>query len=495
MPLIPLDIPPGFVRNGTDLQSAGRWRDGSLVRWDGGSLRPVGGWRERIASMFSAAPRGMHAWQGLNSSRWIAGGTYNSLKAATPDGTVYDITPTGLAAGTEDATVNTGYGGGFYGSGFYGQARPDTGNYGEATTWDLDNWGEYLVACSSVDGKLYEWQLGISPSVTLPTQITNSPTSCTGLMVTEERILFALGAGGNPRKIAWSDQEDNTTWTAAATNQAGDYELQTSGQIMAAVRTVGQSLILTDTDAHRATYQGPPFVYGFERVGQACGLIARKAVASTDAGVFWMGQRGFFRFDGSSVQEIPCPVFDGVFLDLNTAQISKTWAVSNGQNGEVWWFYPSSTSNEIDSYVAYDYKENIWLLGKMSRTAGVDRGVFRAPIWAAPSGTIYDHESGFNYDGASVYAESGPANLGVGELITHATKLLPDERTQGDVQLTFKTRFYPNGDESSHGPYSMANPTSIRFAGRQIRMRVDAATQGSWRFGIPRVEITQGGKR
>jgi hypothetical protein len=33
MPLIPLDIPPGIYRNGTELQSSNRWRDSNLIRW------------------------------------------------------------------------------------------------------------------------------------------------------------------------------------------------------------------------------------------------------------------------------------------------------------------------------------------------------------------------------------------------------------------------------------------------------------------------------
>ena len=44
------------------------------------------------------------------------------------------------------------------------------------------------------------------------------------------------GAGGNPRKVQWSDREDNTLWTPAATNEAGDLELNTSGQIMAGIK-------------------------------------------------------------------------------------------------------------------------------------------------------------------------------------------------------------------------------------------------------------------
>ena len=182
MPLVPLQIPAGFFRNGTDLQGSGRWRDGSLVRWREGSLRPVGGWRERIADMFTDAPRGMHAWEANNGDRWLAGGTYNKLIVATSGGLTYDITPAGFVAGSLDATVNTGYSGGFYGTGFYGQIRPDTGNFGEATTWHLDNFGQYLVACSNADGKLYEWQLNTASDAS---QITNAPINNLGLLVTE----------------------------------------------------------------------------------------------------------------------------------------------------------------------------------------------------------------------------------------------------------------------------------------------------------------------
>ena len=75
------------------------------------------------------------------------------------------------------------------------------------------------------------------------------------------------------------------------------------------------------------------------------------------------------------------------------------------------------------------------------------------------------------------------------------TSLIPDEGTQGDVTVTFKTRFYPNGAETSFGPYSTANPTSVRFTGRQVRIRIDAARSADWRAGIMRIEAKAGGKR
>lgn len=499
MPLLPLKIPAGFYKTGTDLDASGRWEDGSLVRWRDGSLRPVGGWRVNgnIASITQNAPRGMHTWQSNNGTRYVASGSYNELFAVVSGGTSYDITPSDLSDGLETAAYNVGYGYGFYGTGFYGVPRPQTGNLVEATTWSLDNFGEYLVACSTADGRLLEWQLGASSDAAV---ISNAPTNNAGLIVTEERFILALGAGGNPRKVQWCDRENNTSWTPATTNEAGDIELQTSGQIQTAIRTRGKTLIITDIDVHTATYIGPPYVMGFERVGTSCGIISRKAAADVDMGVFWMGNGSFFRFDGNVASEVPCAVHDHVFADMNTSQKSKIWAFTNGQFGEIWWFYPSSGSNEVDRYVAFDYKENHWLIGELARTTGAPRGVFEYPMLMNEDGALYDHEVGISYETSSsqqtVFAQSGPISIGSGDNIMHVTDLIPDEKTQGGVDVTFKSRFYPNDTEYSHGPFTPSSPTAVRFSGRQIRMRVEGdAPYSNWKVGTMRIEAKPGGRR
>ena len=319
-----------------------------------------------------------------------------------------------------------------------------------------------------------------------------------GLIVTEERFIFALGSGGNSRKISWCDREDRNTWTPAATNEAGDIELQTSGQIMQAIRTRGQTLILTDTDAHTARYQGPPYVYGFERVGTSCGTVTMRGAVDTDRGVFFIGQENFFLFNGNTVQTIKCDVHDYIFGDINTSQQTKVWAMGVPQYGEVWWFYPSSDSIEINRYVAYDYNENHWMIGELSRTSGEARGVFRYPFMADYDGThanIKEHEVGYNVDSGAIFAETGPISSGTGENILYVTSVIPDEVTQGDVSMTFKTRYHPNDTETSHGPFTPANPTDARFSGRQVRMRVTGVKPADWRVGIMRLEATIGGTR
>jgi hypothetical protein len=490
---IPIKLPPGIYRNGTEYQAAGRWYDANLVRWYENTLRPVGGWRKRSSQQMTGMCRGFLNWRDNSATRHTALGTHSKLYVMSESGTIKDITPAGFTAGTGDAIVKTGYGYSDYGKFSYGVARPDLGSITPATTWSLDTWGEYLVACSNADGKIYEWQLGFA-TPTLAAAITNAPTGNKAVLVTAERILFALGAGGNPRKVQWCDQENNTLWTPDTDNLAGDFELATPGALLAGKRVKGINLLFTDVDVHTAQYVGAPFVYGFEKAGSGCGLISAQAVAAIDTAAIWMSKSGFWIYDGY-VKPLPSDVSDYIFGNMNFNQSSKVYAIHNSQYGEIWWYYPSSGSNENDSYVTYNYRENHWAVGTLARTAGTDAGVFSRPMAVSVDGYVYEHEVGFDYEGASVFAESGPVQIGNGDNIMSVREVIPDEQALGEAVVSFTARNYPTGAEFSFGPYSAANPTSVRFSGRQINMKVTGAVLADWRVGVMRLDAVAAGKR
>jgi hypothetical protein len=490
---IPIKLPPGIYRNGTEYQAAGRWYDANLVRWYENTLRPVGGWRKRSSTQITGMCRGFLNWRDNSATRHTALGTHSTLYVMSESGTIKDITPAGFTAGTGDAIVKTGYGYSDYGKFSYGVARPDLGSITPATTWSLDTWGEYLVACSNADGKIYEWQLDFA-TPTLAAAITNAPTGNKAVLVTAERILFALGAGGNPRKVQWCDQENNTLWTPDTDNLAGDFELATPGALLAGKRVKGINLLFTDVDVHTAQYVGAPFVYGFEKAGSGCGLISAQAVAAIDTAAIWMSKSGFWIYDGY-VKPLPSDVSDYIFGNINFNQSSKVYAIHNSQYGEIWWYYPSSASNENDSYVTYNYRENHWAVGTLARTAGTDAGVFSRPMAVSVDGYVYEHEVGFDYDGASVFAESGPVQIGNGDNIMSVREVIPDEQALGEAVVSFTARNYPTGAEVSFGPYSAANPTSVRFSGRQINMKVTGAVLADWRVGVMRLDAVAAGKR
>ena len=113
-----------------------------------------------------------------------------------------------------------------------------------------------------------------------------------------------------------------------------------------------------------------------------------------------------------------------------------------------------------------------------------------------PGNRLFDRMTpGFQSDYRPGLDFYGPVELGNGDNLMVARELIPDEKNQGDVTATFKTRLYPNGTETSHGPFTMANPTSVRFQGRQVSMRIDAAQNSDWRVGTMRLDAVAGGKR
>lgn len=493
MAYIPLQIPPGVFKNGTEYQSKGRWNDANLLRWYEGTMRPVLGWRKRQSTQLTGRPSGIISWKDNSSDRWIAVGTQSKLYVINALGTTKEITPTGITAGNADAVVKLGYGYGAYGTDEYGTIRRDTGTFTPATTWALDTWGEYLVACASSDGKIYEWDLGFS-TPDLAAAVANAPINNQSLLVTGERFLFALGASGNQRKVQWSDQEDNTTWTPSALNQAGDFEITSVGTLQCGKRLRGNNLLFTDVDVHVATYIGPPYVYSFERAGTGCGVISKQSVAVNDNAAIWMSQNGFWYYDGF-VKPLVSDVSDYVFSNINKTQASKVYCIHNSKFGEVWWLYPSSGSNENDSYVSFNYRENHWSIGSLSRTVGVDAGVFENPLMTSADGYVYEHEVGFNYDGATVYAESGPIEIAIGERTLSLTGMIPDEKTTGNVTASFSTKFYPNTTKYEYGPYTLSSPTSIRITGRQVAVKIQGNTLTDWRVGVIRFDGKLGSLR
>ena len=492
--LLPLKIPAGIYRNGTNFQAAGRWYDCNLVRFFEGTIRPFGGWQAAATSVVAGAPRGLFAWRDNTFNRWCAIGTHSHLYAFN-GGSIYDITPAGFTTGRPSSFPGVGYGFGPYGSAVYG-ASPVVANVLDATTWSFDNWGQFLVGCSTSDGKLYQWELS---SIALAQVIANAPTNCSSLIVSAERYLIALGAGGDPRRVSWSTQEDNTDWTPTSLNTAGGLNLVTNGRIRSARRVRGQIIIWTDSDIHALNYLGPPFIYGTERIGGFCGIISANAMAVIDSGAVWMGVNSFFSYDGA-ISDIPCDVSDYVFSDFNSEQAAKVYAGLNTKFGEVIWFYCSAASDEIDRYVIYNYREKHWSIGStLSRTCWTDASAFPFPLAADAFGFLYQHETGWTDSGNQIgglrYLTAGPVQLADGDKVIDIMQVVPDEKSQGQVELQFSAQFTPEGTQYFYGPFPMSSYVDVRLSGRQISPTINGASDADWRVGQIRFETVQGGRR
>jgi hypothetical protein len=309
------------------------------------------------------------------------------------------------------------------------------------------------------------------------------------VVVTGER--FPLVYAG--RTVTWPDQGDLTTWTPAATNQAGDQDLETSGQIVTAIRIGPQALFLTDVDAHAANYLGPPFIWGFDKVGQGCGAISVGCAASSGAQGAWWGRNQFWLYDGA-IHPLPCDVWDDLQADLNNNQRSKITSYHNAQNGEFWWFYPSIASTENDSYVFWSYRGNYWAMGTMARTAASEAPMFNFPLAAGTDGKVYEHEVGGLAWPTEPYGEC-IVQLGVGDQVMKCSLIMGDEKTVGQCAISGATRLNPGADEVAFtGATLTSGDTPLRFSGRQARLRFSFNDPAA-RLGTPRLDLMAGGKR
>src|SRR5215467_10446516 len=249
MPRIPQAPPPGIFRGATPLASAGRWFDCNLVRFRQGQMLPIGGWAAYPGTTVASPIRDTITWHDNNHVRWAAIGCDTGLYAYRFDTqTLTTITPTGVGP-LDPPGAMSGYGIGDYGLETYGTER-DAADIGPADVaalmgdmWSMDTWGQDLLIVPTQDGHLYHW----SPTTpaTLPAIVANAPVANRGVVVTDQRACVLLGAGGDPRNISWSDQENYTVWAPDVTNLAGSKLLQTQSYAMRGLKTSSGILIFT----------------------------------------------------------------------------------------------------------------------------------------------------------------------------------------------------------------------------------------------------------
>ena len=393
--------------------------------------------------------------------------------------------------------------------------------------WSLNNWGEDLILTQR-DGASYEWDESGGMTNNRATLIANAPTASTlSIVSTETRHLICMGtetqisntSSQDKLFIRWSDQENYNFWTPNATNSAGSQRIAGGSEIRSAIPAKGTILVWTDTALQSMSFIGPPFIFGFRQLGNDCGTVGLNSAIIIDDVAYWMSDGQFFRFAGA-VQEIPCPILNHVFDDINKTQYAQVYAGQTSDFSEVIWYYCSADSNFINKYVIYNYLENSWYFGNLSRSTYLDNGVEQNPLATEylPNSTentistiygltagrslIYRHEDGVDADGTAINAfiESGDGDIADGENFSFINKVIPDFKNQtGNATITLSTRDYPNSLKRTGEAITVSNTTPFynsRIRGRQSSIKIESSELGSnWRFGTLRIQIRPDGKR
>tara|TARA_B100001057_G_scaffold493075_1_gene586820 strand:+ start:610 stop:2121 length:1512 start_codon:yes stop_codon:yes gene_type:complete len=503
MALLPITPKAGIVTNSTDYTNQGRWVDGNLVRFQNNTLQPMGGWNRYKQTPLDGTPTNMYAYKTNTGKNVLAVGTRQKVYVNYDD-VWYNITPTGFVNDAQSSPL--GYGAFNWGVEDYGDARSQSGLDFNSKSFAFDNWGEFLIFCSGSDGKIYQWRPDAgsgSPDAT-GIQISNSPINNEAIIVTNERHLVALGSGNDPRKVAWSSREANSTWTAAATNTAGDLNIPTGGIILGAKKFGGDIIIFTDIGINRMYYSGSPFIYGIQDAGSSCATPSIRSVVSTGSFLAWFGENGFYTFDGS-VKQIPCDVHDYIYDNLHYPYRTATAGGHNSNFNEIIWFFCSGTATSPNKYVSWNYLENSWSVGTLDRSCWLDSGVNDYPLACASNGTIFEHESTtlFNSEGLGnnkPFCTTAPMEISTGDKVAQINQLITDEESSNVSALTLsmKGKFTPNGPETDFGSFSFNSSdgyTDCRISARQVSMTVTGDTNQLFKVGQIRADVKERGKR
>jgi len=478
----------------------------------------------------------------LNKEHQITGvpsdNTYTFTASATANSS-----DTGNSGGATDAAYqinvgldvyvqSTGWGSGLWGESTWGSANALSSS-DQLRLWSHDNFGEDLIINPRAGGLFYwDESSGVTDRAVALADIAGAnlcPTKALTVLVSDiDRHVIAFGSdplntGGtartgslDPMFICWSDQENATEWEPKSTNTAGSFRLSAGSLIVGATRARQETLIWTDTSLYSMTFVGQPFTFSVNLVNEGVGLIGPNAHINTPKGVFWMDKKGFYNYNGS-LADIPCTVQEYVFSDINEGQTYQVFGFLNKEFDEVGWFYCSSSSDIIDRYVTFNYDEQVWSIGQLTRTAWLDEGIFNDPIAAfseSDVGYLYNHESGNDDDGSpmdSVFIESGDFDIGEGEEYQFINEIIPDIQFTGSgdnqtINVVLKKRNYPGESlTTSSTTNCTATTTKIqtRMRARQAVLRVESDDDGNtdvrtgvgFRIGATRMSLRPNGKR
>jgi hypothetical protein len=339
-----------------------------------------------------------------------------------------------------------------------------------------------------------------------------------------------LSTAYDPMLIRWSDQESVTNWTPAITNQSGSIRLSHGSAIQTVLQSRQEILVFTDAAMYSLQYLGPPYVWGSQLLSDNISIVSLNAASYTNGTAYWMGQDKFYKYDGR-VQTLRCDLRQFVYGDINRTQFSQIFCSTNEGFNEVWWFYCTANSTTINRYVVYNYAEDIWYYGTMSRTAWLDSSLRNYPIAATYANNLVYHENGVD-DGTYAVAlpilssiTTSQFDIGDGHNMAFVWRILPDLTFRGSTDgttpaLTMELLPLQNSGSGYNNPLSVGGTTplaaqgviasqtypidldtytgqlNIRVRGRQMSMRVGSFKLGTqWQLGAPRIDIRQDGRR
>lgn len=382
----------------------------------------------------------------------------------------------------------------------------------------------------------------VAGAIAVPQRVDNILFASSGHMLALGCTTYnALGSAPDylgdydPLTIRWANVDADIgpqpeVWQPTTTNNSGFVRIESGSRIVSAVNTRQETLVWTERSLTSLQFLGTEEVFGKQELASAITIAGPNVTIASNNVVYWMGTDKFYQYSGRA-DTLPCTLRTYVFDDINREQGAIFLCGSNAKYSEIIWFYCSAASREIDRYVVYNYSDNIWYYGQLSRTAWIDAGIMSNPT-AVANGWVYAHESGHD-DGQplgaaplplNAYIQSADLDIDDGDKFMLIRRVLPDVGFEGSdttsfsgqpqnpsAYVTIGTRNFPGavsadtnavGRTNSKQVVSTAmvdqytNQVFIRARGRQINFKISSDSLGTkWQLGMPRIDARPDGMR
>jgi len=424
-----------------------------------------------------------------------------------------------INTGLNTYVSGTGWGAGAWGSGTFGSSS-SVSAAGQLRLYSQDAFGEDLIF-NPRGGGIYYWDESSGTgtravNISALSGASDVPTVALRVLVSEDQHVIAFGCNPigssaiDPLFVRFSDQESAADWTPTATNTAGGVRINSGSQIIGAIKARQEILIWTDVSLHSMRFVGAPFTFQFTRLSADISMISPNAAVNARGVVYFMDRGNFFVYNGA-VQPLPCSVKDYVFSNINMDQAFKVFAAENNDFNEVMWFYPVGEGNtEVTNYVAYNYLENLWSVGTLSRGAWSGANTMNYPLASTAldgePNYLYQHEFGYDADGEPMeaYIESGDLELSDGEFFMFIKRIIPDFTFSGDTggaqtDIIIKGSDFPLETATTLSTSTITSTTKQSFVRNRARhsiVRIESNGSGyGWRLGDLRFDMRQDGRR
>ena len=427
-----------------------------------------------------------------------------------------------------NAGVSVVFYGNGWGAGVWGRSGWGSGSIvpyiARQADWFIDNIDNDLVA-NVREGPIYYWEYDpvfLTRAVLLSSLpgATDVPTQAQQILVSQnDKHLLCFGStpygGGafDPLLIRWANQDEPTNWTPAPTNTAGFLRVSRGSRIIRALPTRQEILVWTDSHLYSMQFTGTTDVFSLQEYADNISIMSSRACISANNVTYWMGTEKFYAYSGR-VETLPCTIRNYVFQDFNYDEAVQVVCGTNEQWHEVWWFYPSASSNTNDRYVIYNYLERIWYYGNLARTAWLDSPLRQYPQ-AVGGNYVYNHEQGLNDDTLPMtsFITTNDFDIGDGDNLLLIKRIIPDVDFNGStattpkVMMTMKPRNFPGANYNNTNEPDVERSTTvpieqyteqifIRARARQMGFKITSEDLNvQWQLGAPRLDGRSDGKR